>query len=326
MPIKLAILFTVALLLSGCEVRFVGGAKPYWGIAGFVPANFPNYNQESFVSMWQELNANTEIYGVHTDWQELSLVAQAQNQYSGSLVVVLGWQDPAEWKAGATSLITQVLDLVAANTKIKYLGIGNEINLLRAQNPTDFKNYITGYKQLYQEVKTKFPMLSIFPTFQYEALIGKGYLSGGHNESWDLLKELDDYLDLVVLTTYPYFDYKLPTDIPANYFAEATKYSVKPLAVSETGWMSRQSFGGKFSSLSEQGYAGSEQEQVDYLRKLREILPKDNTEFVNWAFLHDISKWQEGDEPSLHPLFDSIALKNNDGSSKLVWEEWQNLP
>lgn len=323
---KVVIIVLVGIVIVGCSQSTPAvKPKPYFGLAGFVPRNFPDFSPTDLSEMWKEINSSADLYGVHVDWKDTRLITAANQSLAKDLVVVLGWQDPLEWRSSVDSLLQTIDSVVKPPSRVKYLGIGNEVNSLKEKYPDKFDDYLVSYKAVYQAVKSKYPHLAVFPTFQYEFLQGKGYLSGTHTNTWEIVNELESFTDLFVFTTYPYFDYKSPSDIPTDYFDSIANYTSKPIAISETGWMSRQSFGGKFKSLSEQGYAGSEQEQAEYLGKLREILPKSNVEFVNWAFLHDISKWEEGDEPSLHPLFDSIALKRNDGTPKLAWEEWQKF-
>jgi hypothetical protein len=94
--------------------------------------------------------------------------------------------------------------------------------------------------------------------------------------------------------------------------------------ITETGWMSREKFGGDLAALNGV-WTGSEQEQVEYLNRLQQLVKDTNMLFVNWAFMHDYSMWVEGDIPTALPLFDSIGLRNYDGTEKMVWKEWREL-
>ena len=61
----------------------------------------------------------------------------------------------------------------------------------------------------------------------------------------------------------------------------------------------------------------SEQAQVNFLLEFLEQTKSLNMEFMIWSFLHDGIFDVE--------IFNTVALKKNDGEEKLVYEYWEAL-
>lgn len=299
------------------------------GLAGYTPINFPSPETSDALDFWDDVEEYSEVYGVHTNWTDtLSLDVAAKSQ-NNDIELVLGFQEPGEWMDKKGEYIAKAKDVLKKYPQIKYLAVGNEVNIEFEEHPNEFENFINSYKEIYDSIKQEFPAVKVYTVFQYDFLKGDGYLSGkkdSRNPQWDILTRLEDKLDLIGLTAYAYFDYKTPAEIPDTYFSDIRAYSQKPLAITETGWMSRTAFGGKNAPISNQGFAGSEIEQSDYLKKLVTLLNNENVEYVNWFPLNDISDWVDSDEGMEgFELFDSIGLRNNDGVSKHVFNLWLEL-
>lgn len=301
-----------------------------FGMSGFFPANFPQHSVSDLKDFWREINFYTDSYGVHVDWQDTIILDITAENYDGELILVLGFQNPQQWQSSVGAFIASTSEILTKYPGIKYLGIGNEVNLLADDFPGQFENFAAAYRQIYTELKAEFGQVQIFPTFQYEDLIGEGYLmhgSSSNRQAWELLNEFENFMDVFAITTYPYFDHPQVVDLPNDYYAQATEFTDKQILITETGWMSRWEFGGDLSYLTEQGFTGSELEQDEYLAWLLGRVVESPGLFVavNWLGLHDISAWQEGDAPKTLPLFDSLGLKFNDGSEKAAWNRWKGI-
>jgi len=342
MPKKILTLVLVFLLvLTGCTVQEVkpneeppansfgiSSRKFRTGISGFAPRDFPRFGFSDLVEYWSDVRKSAEVYGIHTEWSSLNLVEDANKELDMDFEVVLGFQEPVEWKTETDALIKAVTGMLRKYPQIKYLGIGNEINIEYENNPADFTDFLTAYKKIYTELKALFPSVQIFTVFQYEALKGEGYLTGFRDlrdNEFFIVNELNDHLDLIAVTLYPMLDYKSPAEIPASYFDDILSYG-KKIAVTETGWMARETYAGLLKTISDDGYTGSEAEQADYLNWLIKTGNTGNFEFINWFHINDPFAWENGDEGSGNfALFDSISLKKNDGTEKKVWPLWQEL-
>ncbi len=331
------IISTVAVLavLSACTGNSGTGSTPsgisstnfLLGISGFAPRNFPDQNAADIVEFWQTIHTTSEVYGIHIDPADSGQITMASAQAGQPLEVVLAYQDPAQWNStGRSKLLAQAEVILSANPAIKYLAIGNEVNLLQEKFPLQFPDFEENYRKLYQQLKYDFPEVKIYTVFQYEALLGKGILTGITRKSEiQLLDDFEDCTDLIGLTVYPSLDYKSPKGIPANYFKQVSATG-KLLAITETGWPSRQSYGGKLKALTDQGYTSSENGQTEYLNTLVSQANKGGFEFVNWLNLDDPAEWKNGDDgvPGFE-LFDSMALRDHSGKAKKVWSVWESL-
>ncbi|GAB4160872.1 MAG: hypothetical protein Fur003_4320 [Candidatus Dojkabacteria bacterium] len=303
------------------------GRKYKLGISGYSPVNFPNSSTEEATKYWQSINAYSQIYGIHTEWQDTKFVELANAMYQHDLSIVLGYQASEEWGSSTDELIDVVKSLLKAHPEIKYLAIGNEVNLFYEKEPAKFELFVKDYKEVYKEIKKAYPNVKVYTTFNYESLIGKGSLFGAdvsHKSQLALLNQFKGSIDLIGITTYPYFDYKTPSEIPADYFAALKDFSDKPIVITETGWLSRETYGTKYSAISEMGLAGSQKEQSEYVEWLNSAAQKNKIEFINWIYLNDIVAWEEGTDPEKYVLFDSIGLHTHSGASKMSWEKWKS--
>mgnify|MGYP002624222832 CR=1 FL=1 len=298
-----------------------------WGISGYTPPNYPFSNLEERKQYWEEINMYAQVYGIHTDWQDLDIISIAEEEYDGEISLVLGYQSPLEWGSERGDFLETVLRVLEETPQIAYLAIGNEVNALYEKYPDEFPQFVDDYKYLYVQIKEEHPDLPIYTTFNYESLIGEGYLFGhtiSHVPQTHLLSEFGEMLDLVGLTVYPYFDHANVSDIPNDYFEPLSEYEI-PLAITETGWMARTSSGERLSGIDELGLSGSEEEQVMYFEWLQALPGKENLVFINWVFLNDPYEWENGTDSDKFEAFDSIGLKYHDGSEKEIWLHWQQF-
>lgn len=91
-----------------------------------------------------------------------------------------------------------------------------------------------------------YPDIVFFTSFNYETLLGNGYLTGKaeiRESSLSLVSEYEQNLDVIGITYYPFFDYTSPLDIPKNYYEPLSNFS-KPAAFTEIGWLTRDNFEG----------------------------------------------------------------------------------
>jgi hypothetical protein len=280
---------------------------------------------------WKDVQASSELYGIHTDWKDLRILQVAAQSVSTDLVVGLGFQTPAEWKSDGEALKNAIKNDVMAKygSRVKYLFIGNEVNSLYDAHPAEFDSFVAAYKDVYAFAKREFPAVKVFTTFQLERLLGRSHVSGlpPRDPQWGLLEKFGDQFDLLGLTTYPYLEYTDPEKVPDDYFAQIARRTAKPLAITETAWMARETFGGRLKALSDQGYTGSEDEQARYIQRLTQLAAAVPVKFINWLHINDFAPWENGDVPANVGLaaFISTALKYHDGRQKAAWNLWLDL-
>jgi hypothetical protein len=194
-----------------------------------------------------------------------------------------------------------------------YLVLGVEVNDFATKAPAEFEAFVTLFSETYDAVKAVSPATKVFPTFQLERLRGLGGgLFGGMNDpsmaKWQLIQRFPK-ADLVGFTTYPSIIFKEPSDVPADYYAEAAARAGKPIAFVESGW---------FAETPAAGWESSEEEQAAFARRLLEMARPLAPELVTWTFLYD-----PGAQGGLPTVFLSMGLLRPDGSPRPAWEVWR---
>ena len=201
---------------------------------------------------------------------------------------------------------TAVLDVV--NTiHPKYLSLGNEVNRWyesygnELNNPNGFHHFITLYEDIYQEVKAIAPNTEIFCVFSREIV------DENREADMNVLSLFNpEYLDILVLTTYPYAIQGItkPSDIPLDYYQRVTEFIPNiPFGFSEIGWSCHSAFGG-------------EQGQEEFLINLSTTLTQDqdiNLLLFGYCWLHDQNQ------------ADTIGLISYDGTEKTGYHTWTHI-
>ncbi len=314
------------------------------GVAGLVPRNHPNASPDDWRDLYDNIKRHGELQGAFLLWRDapdrageipptIQTVCALAKQNNFAPIVALGFHQqtaqgytPAlstranaqnNWQnKDARAKFAQVAARVAQECPASYLALGVEVNIYFEEHAADFDNFVSAYRETYDAVKAASPQTRVFTVFQLEAMKGKGYLTGRkHQVAWSLIQKFEPKLDLVAFTTYPMFDYKTPAEIPADYYAEIRKYTGKPIAFTEMGWLSQEKFSGALAALNGTGYEGSEQEQADFLARFVELTRGLPLGFALWLLPHDLASGET--------LFVSSGLRYNDGRPKRVWDVWR---
>jgi hypothetical protein len=193
---------------------------------------------------------------------------------------------------------------IAQEFKPEYFSLGNEINDYFYIHPEDLDAYISLYDEAYSEIKKVSPNTKVFAVFSYDHMID--------NAQYDMITRFDPRSNLIGLTTYPWAQFDAPGDIPADYYSRLNRYTNKPIAFTEIGW------------ISSAGKGSSEKEQADFLVRFLELTKSNNVEMVNWLFLHETTFSGEL-ASAVKPETGTISLKNADGSKKEIYDMWLDL-
>ena len=195
------------------------------------------------------------------------------------------------------------LDIVKA-TQPRYLSVGNEVNRWYEKygedGPNGFKNYVSLYEEIYDEVKKISPETKVFCIFAREIV------SENREANLEVLCLFNpNKMDLLVFTSYPYTLGKTnPSMIPDDYYSKASDYmSGKPFGFSEVAWASLDALGG-------------EQAQADFIMQATTRLTRDrgiNLHLFGWSWLHDLNE------------NDAVGLIKFNGTEKLGYAAWKNL-
>lgn len=323
----LTIFLSSALLLAGCKTSPPSATGPsaseqthgtVKGV-GFSPrsnsaADFTGFLLRAkeagdivmWAGDWNQLNESNGgpavIAGLASQYGYTPVIkAQFFSQSTGEFLRPLDGNTKQLYKDGAAEF--------ARKQKLKYLGLGIEVNILFEKSPADFEEFVMFFSEVYDAVKAVSPETKIFTVFQLERIKGlAGGLFGGTNDpansNWGLLGKFPK-ADLFAFTSYPGLIFKDPDEIPEDYYFDIRQHTNKPVAFTEIGW---------HSEASPAGWESSEAEQAIFIERFFSITQKLNPELAIWSILYD--------QPTGEP-FRSMGMLARDDIAKEAWEAWE---
>lgn len=305
-----------------------------WGVAGVIPPHSPSPASSDFERLFASYSETGTLAGVYVNWADspaeegkvpksITAVSQALKPRGVQLVVALGtardggatvtptvdWADAAQ-----RGRFMETVRAVAGAIHPPYLAIGVEVNRLWAADAAAFDAFVDGYREAYTVAKQASPSTNVFTVFQLEMLNGDAFLAGGadtRDPQWQLLDRFAGHLDVVGLTSYPFFDYETPDSLPADYYRSAAARAGRPLVLTELGWPSKP-----LRTAPDSGYGGTSEEQAAFIQRLPVLFEGGEIAAALWAFPFDPG-------PGVPPPFESVALRENDGTAKPAFAAWQ---
>jgi hypothetical protein len=332
------LLLSIALVAPACHARSFKGY-------GLSPVGWPSDwsklgeflkdvgDQEGGVLQNGPWRESVELSGVVPN--AALLVAMEAPTFKYTPVQVVNWNNNHELLLNTTNdptndwtntesptLMKDMLVSLATNASLPtpYIFIGNENDMYYEQNPTDYMRWVAHYNEMYVAIKKAAPGTMVGPCFQYEHMSGNGQLNGWDKPHWGALTAHDfQFVDIVALTVYPFFNNTHASSIPSTYLDEviAKLPADLPIAVTETGWPAEH-----LGTLKTPWVAGTD-EQVTYVDKLFSLAPlqQGRAAFVNWLFLNQMSP-VTGSSQLAYDLFGSIALRGDHGWPRPAYNDW----
>lgn len=204
------------------------------------------------------------------------------------------------------------LDMVTSYVEEKqppYLFLGNETNLYYLEaTPDEWADWVSMYAEAYAAIKAASPDTVVYTVFQLERLKGLGAKNGWSDPpQWDILADFANNTDGLGFTSYPYFEYDTPDQIPTDYYTEILSYWSGPVMFTEIGWLDANSG----------PYTGSNDAQIEFVNTFVDRASSLEIDYTVWLFLHDLDTAPQA--------FDGIGLKTNDGTDKPVADTWRAL-
>jgi hypothetical protein len=200
---------------------------------------------------------------------------------------------------------------VALNYRPDYLVLGVEVNGAFELDPEGYEAFVEAYAEAYAEVKSASPTTQVFPTFQYEQLLGLVPWEPPHAPRWRLLEDYAGRMDALAITSYPSFVYQVSRKLPANYYTQLAEQTTAPIIFASTGFASTASREGLNSA--------TEDEQRKYLGRLLSDAETLRSPVVIWFAGRDPEFAQA---PPLD-LVASIGLRASDDRQKDAWAVWE---
>ncbi len=190
----------------------------------------------------------------------------------------------------------------------EYFCLGNEVNSFynwHVSNEADFQdNFTTLMAESYTAIKEVSPNTTVVLTWRLVEFYAF--------DNWEILTWFNDTMaDVFAFTSYPSLtgSYATPADLPEDYYTKICDYTgFVRLAIAELGWTSHGA------------YAGSEQEQYDFLEWFINNTRNMPFDYVQWFTLHD-----HNPEGSAVSHAQTVGLKRTTGHAKPGWALWQEL-
>lgn len=296
-----------------------------YGIAGLVPPNFPDSTDADWLEFFATLPA---LGGTVGNYSQLTDLAQNQEvglaaglnvlpvtgfhqDAAGGLEVTINFADPVQRAA----FIHDLVDF-AEEYQPPYLGVGNEVNRVWEADPAAFDAWVAALPEIVDAVHEASPTTQVFATFQYEFLVGRDVITGQQRaEDWTPLEAAAPHLDLVAFTSYPYFAYDTPDEVPDDYYAGITEHTDRPIGFSELGWPSAPIEQIAGSPL--EGLGGTPDEQTEFIKRLGVLLARVQPRFAMWVWAYDTL--------AVDPTFQSLGLSSAGGEAKPSLDAWQSF-
>ena len=197
------------------------------------------------------------------------------------------------------------------NMQPAYLILGTEVNASFERNPQGYLAFVQAYREAYDAVKAASPETAVFPSFQYEELLGIIPDLPPHVARWQLLKDFEGKIDMLGITTYPSFAYPVARKVPPNYYSQIREQTDLPIAFVSAGFASGAGRDGVNASTPA--------EQRRYLQRLFEDADALASPLVIWFALRDLSF-------ATAPPFDLVAnigLRDTTDRVKEAWPVWE---
>ena len=209
-----------------------------------------------------------------------------------------------------------------------YFAFGIEINASFLINTTPFDNYLMFADSIYIELKSSYPSLPIFLTFQDQSF------NKNKAELQEVTSSLLSYSDMIAVSTYPFWLYEHPNQdanpklFANNWLKEMRDLAPdKPFAISETGYCAENlklpNYGVDIKATAEW--------QNEYLQKLLAEANKLDAEFVMWFVYRDLDLLESNlPEPNdALKIWRDNGLEDGNGNKRpsyFKWHDWKALP
>ncbi|MEO8452559.1 MAG: hypothetical protein ABI647_22390 [Gemmatimonadota bacterium] len=211
-------------------------------------------------------------------------------------------------------------DYVSAFVRIlhpEYVGLAAETNLVRATAPPAlYQAVVQVANDAASDVRAIAPTVPLLVSVQVDVAWGKLTASGAYE---GIAADLRDFpfVGLVGLSSYPYFAFSDPDQIPADYYSRLVSGTTLPVMVTEGGW----------ASASGGGFTSTPAKQARYLAKHAQLLDRAGAiGYLQLTFTDiDPSEFGDGDPGGILPLFASLGLVDVNLVPKPALAVWDSL-
>jgi hypothetical protein len=204
---------------------------------------------------------------------------------------------------------------VARKLNPQFIGLAAETNLIRAAAPTLYPAVVRTANDAANDIRAAGGAMPLMISVQVETAWGVLGGSGAY-VGIDIDRIDFPFVQIMGLSSYPYFGFTQPEDIPANYYSRLLPNRGFPGMVTEGGWLSG-SAGTITSSLDKQARYFARHAQLLDAIDARALLQ------LNFAD-PDLSTFPQPIPANL-PLFATIGLTDSDLNAKPALAAWDAL-
>lgn len=199
----------------------------------------------------------------------------------------------------------------------EFLGLAAETNLIRAAAPAPvYAAVVQTANAAAADLRAAGRSAPLLFSVQVET--AWGVLSGTNTGYVGIERDFTDFpfADVLGLSSYPYFAYAQPEDIPSNYYVRVVNGHRLPVMVVEGGW----------TSASVGSITSSPDEQARYVTRHAQLLDSvQATALIQLQFADlDLAAYPQPQPPNL-PLFVQIGLTDADFAPKPALAAWDAL-
>jgi hypothetical protein len=148
----------------------------------------------------------------------------------------------------------------------------------------------------------------VFPTFQYEDMLGLFNTGGVQRPTWNLVQRFEPKIDMLAVSSFPGIVFDDVHQLPADYYMALKDRIARPVAIVSTGWS---------SARAPEGESG-ESQQVAFVYRILGAADDLKANLVVWYLGRDPDAVAE-------EAFEDVGmmgLQLNNGASKSGWRVW----
>jgi len=339
------ILLISSLFLVSCEDKIENSASSRSYLMGF-QSSAPRYEFDLVIQslhMWEK-RADAAIITTEVPWDSLyngmSPQTYVLNNYKGLVdyyrtknFKLWVYIDPANGlDRGADALALVALGKSIAQPDVQkvyrrfafvmdsmlqpeHLGLVLETNLIRGASPDSiYQGVKKAANDAAFEIREFDQQVKLSISVQVDYAWGK--LTNGSYSP--INQDFSDFpfVEELGLSSYPYFGFDKPNDIPLNYYSRLVEGKYIPVFVSEGGW----------SSATVSTYTGTLEKQSDYITRQAKLLDQVNAIAVFQLTFTDIDvSALPPNVPSNIALFASLGLVDTDLNPKPSLAAWDEI-
>lgn len=203
--------------------------------------------------------------------------------------------------------------------KPDHLGLALETNLIRdISTPEIYQGIRSAVNQVAQELKERETTAELSISIQADHAWGR--LIGGPFRSIDTDFEDFPFITELGISSYPYFGFDNPEDIPMNYYSRLVQGKAMNVFISEGGWTSSSILTDGFNRIS------SPEKQQRYIEIHEKLLDEVNATAVFQLLFTDIDLSSLPDPvPEKLQFFAHIGLVDTELNPKPALDAWDTL-